>query len=190
MIRIVSDRLTLKQLTLADVEPLYNSIIASKDELKKWLPWCHDNYQISETSNWVSSQLELWEEGKEFSFAVYKNSPYELIGGVGLNEIHKNYLIGNMGYWIKSSEASKGYATEAALMCAKFGFERIGLKRIEIVTLPENIASKKVAEKLAATYECTARNRLLIRGEPHPACIYSLIPEDLSWCKIELNFNI
>jgi RimJ/RimL family protein N-acetyltransferase len=41
------------------------------------------------------------------------------------------------------------------------------------------IAGRRVAEKLGATPECIARNRLMERGRPHDAAVCSLTTADL-----------
>ncbi len=43
----------------------------------------------------------------------------------------------------------------------------------------DNTASRRVAEKLGATLECIARNRLMAWGRPHDAAVYSLTTADL-----------
>lgn len=189
MLRIISDRLILRQLTLIDIDPIFEAARASVHEMKLWLPWCHENYKKEETNTWVLSQIDMWKEYKEFSFAIYERQTDELLGGVGLNEVNKSFLFGNLGYWIRTDKTGKGYATESALMCSKFGFDELKLRRIEIVMDPENPASRKVAEKLNATFECIARNRLFIHNQSRNACIFSLTDKDLEWFKNDYNIS-
>ena len=40
-----------------------------------------------------------------------------------------------------------------------------------------NLASRAVAERIGAQFECIARNRLILRGRPVAAAVYSLVPE-------------
>jgi len=69
-----------------------------------------------------------------------------------------------------------GVAIAAARLAAGFAFRELGLTRIEIVALVDNVASRRVAEKLGATFECVARNRLVHNGVPFAAAVYSLVP--------------
>ena len=41
-----------------------------------------------------------------------------------------------------------------------------------------NIASEAVAIAAGATFECRARNRIFLHGQPLNANVYSLIPSD------------
>jgi RimJ/RimL family protein N-acetyltransferase len=71
-------------------------------------------------------------------------------------------------------------ATVAARAAALLGFGMLGLTRLEIVVLPHNAASQRVAEKLGALREVEARNRVLFQGRPAAAVVYSLVPGDLA----------
>ena len=70
-------------------------------------------------------------------------------------------------------------ATNAAARVAAIGFGELGLVRIEIVTLPDNLASQRVAGKLGAVREGRFRNRLLIDGQPQDGVVFSLVRNDL-----------
>jgi RimJ/RimL family protein N-acetyltransferase len=65
-------------------------------------------------------------------------------------------------------------------MAARFGFQRLGLVRIEIVALPDNQASRRTAEQAGARFECIARHRLWERDRARDAAVYALVPADLT----------
>jgi RimJ/RimL family protein N-acetyltransferase len=73
----------------------------------------------------------------------------------------------------------KGVAIAAARLAARFAFRELSLTRVELVALVDNIASRRVAEKLGATLEGVARNRLVHNGVPFAAAMYSLVPGDI-----------
>jgi ribosomal-protein-alanine N-acetyltransferase len=87
---------------------------------------------------------------REHGFSVWALDLREsgtLIGAVGLqqlegtDEIESAWLVARL-HW------GKGLATEAARASLTLGFERFQLPRILAATLPENIASIRVMEKL------------------------------------------
>ena len=49
-------------------------------------------------------------------------------------------------YW------GRGLATEVAIASVQFGFDRLGLKRIVGLVMPENVASIRVLEKAGLSY--------------------------------------
>ena len=98
---------------------------------------------------------------------------------MGINHLDPLHGIGNIGYWVRTSAQNQDVATEGTRLIAGFGFEQLGLSRLEIVMLTTNSASRRVAEKAGAVFEGVQRNRLLVAGRPGDACMYSLIPGDL-----------
>ena len=81
---------------------------------------------------------------------------------------------------MRSSAVGRGVATRATRLVARLGFAQLGLQRIEIIAAVDNLASQRVAEKAGAVREGLARKRLLVRGEPQDAFVFSLLPEDLT----------
>ena len=98
---------------------------------------------------------------------------------VALNDINRTHNFANLGYWVRSSCTGHGIATAAARLVAKFGFQKLGLSRIEIVVALGNKASQRVAEKSGATREGIERNRHVVQDKVYDAVMFSLIPGDM-----------
>lgn len=165
--------------TADDTLPLYRAVRASIDSLSDWLPWCHAGYSEADAADWIASCQQAWEARREFPFGIFNRSG-ELLGGVGLSHVDRENNMANLGYWVASAHRGKGVASTAARLAARMGFEQLGFTRIEIVVLVDNIASHRVVEKLGATREAEARNRLVFQGRPANAVVYSLVPSDLA----------
>lgn len=96
----------------------------------------------------ILPQYVLYNHGR---WAVHAKPSLEFIGWCGLkNRPERNEI--DLGYRFLKSTWGKGYATEAAFACIKYGFEKLGLKRIVGRAMPGNIASLKVLEKCGMTY--------------------------------------
>jgi RimJ/RimL family protein N-acetyltransferase len=80
---------------------------------------------------------------------------------------------------VRTSATGAGVASRAARLVARFGLTTLGLGRIEILTVPSNLASQRVASKVGATFEGELRDRLLVRGTRWAARLYSLTRADL-----------
>jgi ribosomal-protein-serine acetyltransferase len=174
--------ITLRPYQMEDAEDLYAAVRESMAELSPWMPWCHQGYSIEESREWIASHKEDGEKPNEHGFRIGDARTGRYLGGVGLNQINDLHRAANLGYWVRTSAAGRGVATRATRLAARFGFEQLGLIRIEIVAAVGNLASQRVAEKVGAVREGVLRNRLLINGAPHDAVLTSLVPEDLkSW---------
>jgi RimJ/RimL family protein N-acetyltransferase len=173
------DRIRLRTFRAEDADALYEAARESIAELSIWLPWCHENYSIEETKEFIGSRELAAQGGEWYSFGIFERDSGKFLGGVGINFINRVHQMANLGYWVRTSATGRGIATAATRLAAKFGCEQLSLQRIEIVVAVENEASQRVAEKAGATREGVLRNRLLIRGEKLDAVLFSLVPEDL-----------
>jgi RimJ/RimL family protein N-acetyltransferase len=163
-----------------DADVLYEAVRESIAEVSPWLPWCREDYLIEESREFVSTRGKSAADAEWYSFGVFEKESGKFLGGVGLNFINRVHLVANLGYWVRTGAVGRGVATSATRLAARFGFEELGLHRIEIVAAVENIASQRVAEKAGAVREGVVRRRLLIRGESQDAVMFSLLPEDLA----------
>lgn len=169
----------VRTVRLDDAEVLFEAVRESIPEVSPWLPWCHENYAIEETREFLRSRVHTEKSEEAYSFGIFDQTSERFLGGVGLNFINRVHQIANLGYWVRTGATGKGVASKAARLVARFGFAELGLQRIEIIAAVSNIASQRVAENVGAVRECVARERLLIRGERHDAVVFSLLPKDL-----------
>jgi RimJ/RimL family protein N-acetyltransferase len=141
------------------------------------MPWCHAGYTEADSIAWIEKCQLMWQSGEAYEFAMF-DLANEYVGGAGFNQFNRLHNVANLGYWVRQSRQRRGLAVAAVRLVAKFGFEALGLTRIEIVTASENTPSRRVAEKAGAQFECLARNRLVIHGVPRVAAVHSLVPSD------------
>lgn len=169
----------IRPLRAGDEDALYEAVRESIAEVSVWLPWCHPEYAIEESREFIASR-ELASQGDEwYSFGIFDQESGRFLGGVGINFINRVHRLANLGYWVRTSAAGHGVATTATRLAARFGFEQLDLQRIEIVAAVDNIASQRVAEKSGAKREGVLRKRLWFRGQSLDAVLFSLVPEDL-----------
>jgi ribosomal-protein-serine acetyltransferase len=179
-ISLTNGIITLRPYGVEDVDSLYEAARESIPEMTPWMPWCHRDYSIQESKDWISLRFEEWEKGNTYDFAITYAETGKYLGGCGLNGIHREPDIANLGYWVRTSATKKGVATAATLLLADFGINELKLKRIEIVVDVDNKASQRVAEKSGAIREGILRNRVTQNGKPTDAVMFSLIPRDFN----------
>lgn len=173
-------RVRIRPYCADDIDRLYEAVRESMDDLMPWLPWCHADYTREESAAWVAARPEAWTTGEAYSFAVVDARDGAFLGGCGLNQVNRVHRFANLGYWVRSRCTGAGVATRAARLVARFGFEALGLHRIEIVTALDNVASQRVAEKAGAVREGVLRKRIAGGATPQDAIMFSLVPGDLA----------
>jgi len=174
------DGILVRPLIVGDAVALHDAVRGSIATLSYWLPWCHPDYSLADAEAWVAYSLAAWRKQSEFPLGVFDVHNGELIGCTGLSQVNGVNRSANLGYWIGEPHRGRGIATRAVALTAAIAFEELGLVRLEIVVLPHNRSSLRVADKLGATREVEARNRLMFQGQPSPAIVHSLIPSDLT----------
>lgn len=167
----------LRRYSAKDTELLFDAATESRGPgFTEWMPWCHKNYSLQESLDYLKTREKAWNEGVDYALAVIRPDDGRYLGGAGLNAVSTQHGFANLGYWIRRSEWGKGYAAAATLAVAQFAFERLGLQRAEIVIAVGNQKSCRVAEKAGAVHEGILRKRLKIGDEPVDAHMYSLVP--------------
>ena len=159
-----------------DAQTLWEAARESVVEVHRWLPWCHPQYSMAEAEEWIRSCGPLATEGREYSFAIV-GTDGRFLGGCGLNQFNRIHRFANLGYWVRTSATRHGVATAAVRQVADFAFRHTDLVRLEIVCAVGNNASQRVADRSGAVREGVLRNRLLLRGQPVDAVMYSLVRE-------------
>lgn len=163
-----------------DAPALYEAATASIESVGRWLPWCRPGYTMADSEAWIETTGLGWRQGELFGFALADVASGEIVGGAGLNQIHREHRSANLGYWVREGHQGHGLASAAVRPLARFGFGQLGLVRLEIVCALENIASRRCAEKAGASFEGVARHRLMVGNTPTDAAVYALLPEDLT----------
>lgn len=157
-----------------DAANLHQAARESVGDVFPWLSWCHSGYSLDEAAEWARSREELARQGLEYHFVI-EGRGGAFLGACGINQINRIHRLGNLGYWVRSSETGRGVAAAAVALAARFAFESTDLIRLEIVCAVGNHRSQRVAEKAGAVREGVLRDRLLIHGTPHDAVMYSMV---------------
>jgi RimJ/RimL family protein N-acetyltransferase len=97
-------------------------------------------------ANWLEQRFGWWYLRERASGAF--------VGEVGLQrtEVEGEPVV-EIGWTLLPAHWGRGYATEAARAALAYGFETAGLDEVVSFTLPHNLASRRVMEKLGMTYD-------------------------------------
>lgn len=86
---------------------------------------------------------------------------------------------GNVGFHCAPWARAQGWTSVALGLACRWGFETLGLARIEWRAFAGNDASRRVAEKVGFTYEGVQRSRLVQRGERKDSWVGSILPGEV-----------
>ena len=159
-----------------DAPLLKEAVDSSLVELRPWLPWALNEPQTVEEKVQLLRRFRAqFDLGEDFVYGLFSRDESEVVGGSGF---HRRVGEGafEIGYWIRSSRAGQGLATEATAALTRIGFEVCEVDRIEIHCEPENERSLRIPRKLGYAEEARLRRRLYPApgGEPRDVVVFSL----------------
>lgn len=136
-------RLILREFTLGDVDSLAR--VLSDAETMRFYPAPFDRVGVE---NWIARNIRRYtNDGFGLWASVLKLSG-EVIGDCGLTMQSVDGVDEvEIGYHTRRDLWGQGLATEAARACRDFGFARLSVDRLVSIIRPENLASRRVAEK-------------------------------------------
>lgn len=152
-----TDRLLIRSPLPGDGKVVYESIMASIYELRKWLPFAQKE-QSEETieTNLREAHLKFLKR-EDLRFLIFHKETHQFIGSSGLHNPNWNIPKFEIGYWIDSRHSGQGYMTEAVQGISDFAFNVLKARRVEIHCDTLNVRSRLIPERLGFILEGTLR---------------------------------
>ena len=100
-----------------------------------------------------------------------------IIGTIGYNSYTKGHRA-NLGYDLQKVHWNNGYIKEAIAEVLKYGFNQLGINRIEAEIIPGNIYSEKALLSLGFKKEGILRDWMLWNDKHYDMIMYSLLRKD------------
>ena len=164
----------------SDASAFSDSARSSAAEVGKWLAWCTPDYDVARAEAYIRSSHVDSTSRKAYAFGIFRSGAAGAhLGGIALNRIDWPARTANLGYWVATHASRQGIGTRAAWLACRFGFERLGLGRIEILAETGNAPSRAVALRLGARFEGILRSKVRRADTPVDLELYSLLPGEL-----------
>lgn len=107
-----------------------------------------------------------------------KENPGRIIGTICIWQIKKEDHCAEIGYVLDPGHWKKGLMKEAITEVLHFGFNRIGLNRMEGNIAPENLASAASLESVGFKKEAHLRENILFKGKFLDSVVYGLLKKE------------
>lgn len=176
---LVTSRLRLRKIRMADVESFYTRLGGSEAVTKYMLFQTHRTMAESKAS--IEKWLSRYEAGKCYHWAIALQSTDELIGVIDLLAFDEKKGRASFAYMLGEAFWNRGYGTEAVRAVFDFGFREMELEFIEADHMEENGASGAVMRKCGMTYRETVPEKYEKNGRKHNAPVYRITRQE--WMK-------
>jgi RimJ/RimL family protein N-acetyltransferase len=146
-----TERLILRPWQQSDREPFAR--MNADPAVMEFFPACLSRDESDAAVDWIEAHSRQHGFG---IFAVELRAEQAFIGFTGLSvprfEAHFRPCV-EIGWRLARPYWGQGLATEAARAAVRYGFEVIGLDQIVSFTVPANVRSRAVMEKLGMTHD-------------------------------------
>jgi ribosomal-protein-alanine N-acetyltransferase len=142
-----TQRLVLREFQHEDLDAL--AAILCDRETMRYYPVSFDSAAVAD---WIQRNRTRYANHGHGLWAMILKSTRELIGDCGLVRQSVDAVDEiEIGYHVRRDLWNQGYASEAARACRDYGFANLKVDRLISLIRPENLASRRVAEKNGMT---------------------------------------
>jgi RimJ/RimL family protein N-acetyltransferase len=137
--------LVLKRWAPGWADELTAAVRESLPELRAFLPWATDAYDVEESRAYIASSVEDWDKGVAFNYAIFRTGG-DLVGSIGLMTRMGPGVL-EIGYWLSTAYTGRGFMTAAVKALTRAALDLPGVERVAIRHDAANSASAAVAVK-------------------------------------------
>lgn len=151
--KIETERLFLRELLPSDEWKMFE--LDSNPEVHRYLG-NNPIHRIEQAREVIAMVRQQYIDNGVGRWAVIEKTTGDFMGWSGLKFIreYENNRIDfyDVGYRLMPQYWGKGYATESAKACIRYGFEQLGVEEIIGTANVENLQSRKALEKCGLTF--------------------------------------
>ncbi|MCC7458416.1 MAG: GNAT family N-acetyltransferase [Nitrospira sp.] len=176
---IDTPRLMLRVPRAGDGVRLHEAVRDSLPELRRFLasiPWVAGEQSPEASETYCRNAAANFVARRDLPFLIFERAGGALVGATGLHRPDWATPKIEVGYWVRTSHAGRGYIAEAVQALTRYAFEHLGAVRVELVTDEANTASRRVAERCGFTLEGVLHNeRRAPDGSLRHTCVYACL---------------
>jgi ribosomal-protein-alanine N-acetyltransferase len=170
-----SGRIVLRAVVPTDLERV-ERLLSDREVAEGTLTIPHP-YPAGGSQDWFAMQGPKWADGKLATWAI-TNASDDLIVGVISLRIVAPHRRAEAGYWVAREVWGSGIATSALRAVVAWGFDTLGLHRIEAHHFTTNPASGRVMQKVGMLHEGHVRGAVHRHDVPRDLELYGMLSTD------------
>jgi len=151
---IRTERLLLRRFVESDLEKVFKGL--SDPEIIKYYGVSYKTLEDTKAQMQFFTDLEKDETG--IWWAVCSLDDKTFYGAGGLNSLSKEHKKAEIGFWLLTEFWGQGIMTEVMPIICNYGFDNLGLHRIEGLVETDNLNCKNAMKKLDFKHEGTMRD--------------------------------
>jgi RimJ/RimL family protein N-acetyltransferase len=172
-----TDRLLLRPFDVDDLDALHD--LERREETARYL--YNQPLDLDATRSLLERRAGMTaidDDHDQLALVAVLKESVALVGHVTLQRVSREHRQGEIGYVVHPDHRARGYATEAAALLLRLGFEELGLHRIIGRLDARNRASANVLERLGMRREAHLRENEFIKGEWSDELVYAILASE------------
>lgn len=167
-------RLRLRVFTEDDVDAIWP--VVSNPDFPKMMSWAAHTAR-SETLGFLRAVHKSYEQNTGVVWAIEHEG--RVVGSIALESMvfaMRAWRLdrAELGFWLAPEQWNQGFMTEAAEAVMRCAFQTIGLHKVTVGCISENVASRRVIEKLGFRYIGRLEDDVWRDGKWHSVLRYEL----------------
>jgi ribosomal-protein-serine acetyltransferase len=144
--------------------------------LGRWLPWVQGTRTTADTLSFIRLCQREAASNAALALGIFVDGTYA--GQIGYHQHDWRNAKSEIGYWLAEPLQGQGIVTGCCRALVDYGFETLGLHRIEIRCAVDNQASRRVPERLGFFLEGIARGAHLLGDRFVDVLVFSQLAGD------------
>lgn len=150
MFPLETPRLLLRPFTEADLDA-FHAVVGDPEVMARTPAGVSRNREGSKER--LRYLIEHQDDHGYSLWAVVEKDTGEVVGDCGLLLVEGVGPDIELAYHLRRDRWGRGYVTEAARECVRFGLKEAGLPRVIALTEPEHFVARRVMEKIGMSHE-------------------------------------
>jgi RimJ/RimL family protein N-acetyltransferase len=151
--------------------------VCDNEAAARWIPGLPSPYAIDDGREWVTDSARKWREEAWANFAALDPETGHHVANCGMH-IETGYARGEIGYIVHPGWRGRGIGRACVALLTDWGFDELGLERIEIRADVRNVASRRTATGAGYRFEGVLRGAMTVQDERVDDALYALVPGD------------
>lgn len=172
--KIKTERLLLRQFIESDLENVFKGL--SDPEIIKYYGVSYQTLDDTKEQMKFFADLEKDETGIWWAICSLDNNSF--YGAGGLNNLNKELKKAEIGFWLLKEYWGQGIMTEVMPIICNYGFDNLGLDRIEGFIETDNLNCKNAMKKLDFNLEGTMKDCEIKNGKFISLDIYAKLKNE------------
>ncbi|WP_017549047.1 GNAT family N-acetyltransferase [Salinicoccus carnicancri] len=172
----IDDDIELGIVQMEERFKLFETVDKNRHHLREWLPWVDHSTSPDSYITVIQAWQENIDRGTGLEVAIYYRG--ELCGMTGYNMMAPGQGRAQIGYWISKDAEGKGIVKRAVKGLIDYGFDRLGLNRVEIICGDKNYRSRAIPEAFGFAQEAVMAEYEFLYDHYHDCILYRMLKKD------------